>query len=400
MDPSIAPRNIQDSFSERRAKGCALGLMLGDSLGAGCEGWPAEEIQRFAQDTWNSNKIEGFFEAVHMGTFVSAGQPGQYRPATELEESSFVPTGPPSNEAVAKQCARRAMYTDDTNQALALAASILENDGVDADFVAQSYAKAFQREPYRGVPPSSKRVMGAIIQGEPARKTGLPPYFPFAGGSFANGGAMKISLLSIPYRNAQPPVLRTAVEQAILSTHRHPEAIDFAVAQAATVQYCLRSTPETFDPIELLSDLIQSRCTTEPMCSALQATRDAYCEHLRSNFVACNDHATISAILKVHPRPGSGMSFQIASVHMAPCVMWILCRYYGQPLAAVQAAISLGGDTDTLASMVGAAVGALHGEDWCKPLLDEMENGLYGRDYAIELACKLSLLDLGASSMI
>lgn len=331
-----------------------------------------------------------------MGTFVSAGQPGQYRPATELEDSGFVPTGPPSNETVGKQCARRAMYTDDTNQALALAISILENNGVDADSVAQSYAKAFQREPYRGVPPSSKMVLGAILQGVAACKTGFPPYFPFAAGSFANGGAMKISLLSIPYRNAQPHVLRTAVEQAILCTHRHPEAIDFAVAQAATVQYCLRSTPEIFEPTELLSDLIQNRCTTESMSGALQATRDAYCEHLRSNFVACDDHAILSAILTAHPRPGSGMSFQIASVHMAPCVMWILSRYYGQPLAAVQAAISLGGDTDTLASMVGAAVGALHGEDWCRPLSDELENGLYGRDYAIDLACKLSVLDLGA----
>merc|ERR1719482_820220 len=97
-----------------RARGCMLGLMVGDALGAGVEGWPAEEIEALAQERWQSRLVEDFFPAVHMASFVSAGQPGCYRAARPHEANGFVPTGPPSNDAVARQCARSGAYTDDT----------------------------------------------------------------------------------------------------------------------------------------------------------------------------------------------------------------------------------------------------------------------------------------------
>ena len=56
-----------------------------------------------------------------------------------------------------------------------------------------------------------------------AMKAGLPPHFPFEGGSFANGGAMRISPLAVAFRNAPPQQLRFAVREAICSSHAHPE---------------------------------------------------------------------------------------------------------------------------------------------------------------------------------
>mmetsp|Transcript_18160 Transcript_18160/g.58914 ORF Transcript_18160/g.58914 Transcript_18160/m.58914 type:complete len:91 (+) Transcript_18160:530-802(+) len=88
------------------------------------------------------------------------------------------------------------------------------------------------------------------------------------------------------------------------------------------------------------------------------------------------------------------MGFQIASVHMAPCVLWAVCRHYRDPREALQVAIDMGGDTDTTASMVGAIVGALHGEGWCSDWADQLENGPHGRDYALALAGQLAELDL------
>ena len=159
-----------------RAKGCVLGLMIGDALGAGVEGWPPSEIEALAKTLFRSDTIDGFFAAVPMGTFVSAGQPGQYREARGVADGqSFVPTGPPSNANVAAQCARRGMYTDDTNQSLALAASIIEQRGVDATAVGHSYARFFRHTPYRGYPPSSKRVMVAIEDGTSVDETGNDP---------------------------------------------------------------------------------------------------------------------------------------------------------------------------------------------------------------------------------
>jgi ADP-ribosylglycohydrolase len=53
-----------------------LGLMVGDALGAAFEGFPADEIKEIAMRTWNSARVEDYIPAVHMATYVSAGEPG------------------------------------------------------------------------------------------------------------------------------------------------------------------------------------------------------------------------------------------------------------------------------------------------------------------------------------
>uniref|UniRef100_A0A7S3BID2 ADP-ribosylhydrolase ARH3 n=1 Tax=Haptolina ericina TaxID=156174 RepID=A0A7S3BID2_9EUKA len=232
-----------------------------------------------------------------------------------------------------------------------------ECGGVDAAAIAKGYARAWQSSPWRGYPPTAQAVMRAVIDGASINVTGLPPHFPFDGGSFANGGAMRISPLAIAYRDANPRSLRTAVEAAIRSSHRHPEALDFAVVQAGAVQYALRSSASTFDTGWLLTELA-AYCTTAAMRGIIAATAAAV-----ARFVDGGDELGVVAdLVGRERRPGSGMGFQIASVHMMPCVLWCVCRHAMDPRRAIQAAIALGGDTDTTASMVGAIVGALHGE--------------------------------------
>lgn len=378
-----------------RARGCMLGLMVGDALGAAVEGFPREEIRDIAQDRWGCNTIEGFIAAVHMGTYVPAGEPGQYRPAVQVRDCNFVPVGPPKNDNTAKHCARTGMYTDDTTAALALASSIVECGGVDPAHAARSCAELFRdNEAFRGCPPTAKRTLEKILEGVPPEETGLPPHFPFEGGSFANGGAMRISPLAVAFRGAGPEALRRAVVAAVLASHRHPEAVDFAVVQAAAVQYALTVTPETFDSHALLEDLI-GRCESDGMQAAVGATAEALRSFQQATQPAA-DHEWIVLrdILRSLPRPGSGMAFQIASVHMAPCVLWAACRYHSDPRAAVKVAIDLAGDTDTTASMVGAIVGALHGDGWCEDWVAELEDGPHGRTYAVNLAKGLAALDL------
>eukprot|EP00930_Biecheleria_cincta_P095616 TRINITY_DN87560_c0_g1_i1.p1 TRINITY_DN87560_c0_g1~~TRINITY_DN87560_c0_g1_i1.p1 ORF type:complete len:402 (-),score=51.24 TRINITY_DN87560_c0_g1_i1:73-1221(-) len=374
---------------QERARGCILGLMIGDALGAAVEGFPQKEIRELAQLTWKSNCIEDFLQAVHMGTYVPDGEPGTYRPAKAVRDTNFVPSGPPSNSNVMKHCARLGMYTDDTNAALALASSIAECGHVSHEHVARRTAEFFRdNEHYRGCPPTAKMVQQASLDGVSADDTGLPPYFPFPGGSFANGGAMRISPLAIAYRSADDATLRLAVQAATRGTHRHPEAVDFAVVQAAAVQYCLRSEVADFDAIALLADLA-SRCESE----AMRRVVEAIAECIASSPDNCDDHEVVSKVVSLEERPGSGMSFQIASVHMAPCVLWATCRHFKEPVKAIQVAIDLGGDTDTTASMVGAMVGALHGETWCSKWSTSIENGPWGRDFALSLAERLASLE-------
>lgn len=374
---------------ESRARGCLLGLMVGDALGAAVEGFPTEEIRLLCENKWGTSLVQGFVRAVHMGTYVSAGEPCQYRPATGLRDTCFVPSGPPSNPSVEQQCSRFGMYTDDTNACLAVGMSIVQHGFADAQSVANSCASLFKNnEAYRGIPPTAKLVMQATRDGVPAQKSGLPPHFPYAAGSFANGGAMRIAPLAIAYRSANPGDLRDAVEEVVLSSHRHPEAVDFAVVQAAAVQYCLGIQPKDFNAPQLLADLA-ARCQTSAMREAVVGTAEA----LRS-FDEGDEREAVKRVVAATLRAGSGMDFQIASVHMAPCVLWTVCRHHADPRHAVQMAIDLGGDTDTTACMVGAVVGALHGELWCADWTSELENGPHGKNFALDLANKLAALDI------
>ena len=44
----------------------------------------------------------------------------------------------------------------------------------------------------------------------------------FPGGSYANGGAMRIAAMGIAFHNATPAELRAAVAEAVRATHTHP----------------------------------------------------------------------------------------------------------------------------------------------------------------------------------
>ena len=256
-------------------------------------------------------------------------------------------------------------------------------------------------------------MLQAILDGADYRKTGQPPYFQFTGGSFANGGAMRISPLSIAYRNATAPALRAACAEAIRSSHVHPEAVDGAVVQATAVQYCLGlRTAADFSPQTLL-DVCVAACTTEAMQDRLRSLVHHLCQdpqgHGAEGFgngvtgagagvgaAVESDYAVLSAVLTPeHRRPGSALGFQIAAVDMMPCVFYFVCRYFREPELAIIRSVNIGGDTDTTASMVGAIMGALHGVAFVPPRwADNLENGPYGRDYALQLAARLVQLDL------
>jgi ADP-ribosylglycohydrolase len=80
----------------------------------------------------------------------------------------------------------------------------------------------------------------------------------------------------------------------------------------------------------------------------------------------------------------------VEALFSVPSACYIAITYSPDFCDAVQAAISLGGDTDTIAGMVGAIVGAHVGEkglpaDWT----EQLEDGARGRSFARGLADRL-----------
>ena len=56
--------------------------------------------------------------------------------------------------------------------------------------------------------------------------------------------------------------------------------------------------------------------------------------------------------------------------------------------------MGFGGDTDTIATICGYLVGALHGCEWIpERWWSQIENEKWGRDYALDISIKLTELD-------
>jgi hypothetical protein len=200
----------------------------------------------------------------------------------------------------------------------------------------------------------------------------------FATGSFANGGAMRICPLGIAFRNATATEMYAAVEEAVMSTHVHPEAVDGAFCVAMAVGQAMQ-TDTALDIPALIRNTLLPTCQSPRM-------RDRLAAVLAELADTKSDRAAAAVI--------SDETFQISAVNAVALVLFMAARYISDPATAVARSISLGGDTDTLACMVGGIMGALHGTAWLRPdWLSELENGARGRDYAAGVARQLAALD-------
>jgi poly(ADP-ribose) glycohydrolase ARH3 len=313
-----------DPTFEDRCIGCLLGTACGDILGAGVEGWPAAEIR------------ETFGE---LRDFADSGR-------------GF------------------GCYTDDTQMTLALATSLVECGRVDAEHVSAKYAEFY--EGWRGYGGAAHRVMQALRTGADYRGTGR---LQFPEGSFGNGGAMRIAPVGLAYRHGDAEALHRAVQDALVCTHVHPEAVDGAFVQARAVAWAATTDPADFDPQHLLRELHRVSRTT-----IVKAKLEALASGLRE------DDSDLFVIAKV----GNG----IRASEAVAAALWALLRYGSDPEECIIRAVGFGGDTDTIGAMTGALVGALHGSSWFPARwYDNIENGRHGRDKIVALGRELAALD-------
>merc|ERR1712224_631316 len=79
------------------------------------------------------------------------------------------------------------------------------------------------------------------------------------------------------------------------------------------------------------------------------------------------------------------------AVEAAAIAVWMFLRHRDQPIEALVRTIALGGDTDTLACIVGAMVGAYAGVGWWTDnWWTKLENGPRGRDFARVLSRRVA----------
>ena len=148
----------------------------------------------------------------------------------------------------------RGLYSDDTQQALALCDILLENGRVDQERLADLYLSlATPKGPFhgahRGIGRTFRQVLAALESGVPAHRAGQP--------GAGIGAAMRIAPVPL-YFGDDPDALFDAVIAASLMTHRDIRSLSGAMAVSHAIRRLVAGEPR--DPSLLLwvaSDLVK-----------------------------------------------------------------------------------------------------------------------------------------------
>ncbi len=255
-------------------------------------------------------------------------------------------------------------YTDDTHMTIGVAESLVERHSFDGAHMAGRFVNNYLQEPWRGYGPGPPRVLRRIASGEMWNKAATHIY---PGGSFGNGSAMRVAPIGLFFRNRHTD-LKEAAHQSSLITHYHPLAMEGAALQALAVALAVTRSPSSpLDRASFVSSLLGF------------TTGGVYYDKI-SKFTSLlelpEDRQTV-----VH-QLGTG----IEVFNSVPTAIFAFLSHPQDFASTIIYAGSLGGDTDTIASMAGAISGAYLGVE---AIPAEWQLQLENRDYILNLADSL-----------
>ena len=256
-------------------------------------------------------------------------------------------------------------YTDDTEMIIGVAESLIACKGFNGSHLAQQFLRNYNES--RGYGPGTREVLKMLSKGvgwkEASRKI-------FGGeGSYGNGAAMRIAPVGLLYHeNAEK--LREVAFKVSEITHAHELAKEGAALLAFAVALACRYGCNRYT-VSAEEEEKGARETKREMLRSLQvfARHRIYKEKL----------ARIEALLhakdneeEARKRAVSELGNGEAAFNSVPTAIFSFLRSHDFRESIVFA-ISLGGDTDTIAAMTGAVSGAFYGErsiprDWLKSL--------------------------------
>ncbi len=232
-------------------------------------------------------------------------------------------------------------WTDDTHMTIGVAESLIARRGFDGEHMIMNFMKNYELEPWRGYAVGPPTIFKMIKMGvhwqEAAGKL-------FGGmGSYGNGGAMRISPVGLVWYH-DPPKLREIARAVSGLTHAHELGKEGAALQARAVALAVEDTERE----EFLEEL--RKCVHQEI-------------YLRK-IEKIEELLKLENKRKVIEELGNG----IEAHNSVPTAIYSHLKNDGFT-EALEYAISLGGDTDTIGAMTGAISGARYGiqnipEEW------------------------------------
>lgn len=257
-------------------------------------------------------------------------------------------------------------YTDDTAMTIGVAESLTVRGGFEGAHMAATLAARFSAEPWRGYGDGPPEVFGKLERGVPWDQAATSL---FGGtGSYGNGAAMRVAPIAL-FAHPDIETVAELARQSAIITHTHPEGIDGAVTQALALDYVLGLSPKE-----------------EPVPSAMIS-------HIRPHLASDRFHEKLEVVEWIATdRRTDELASLGSGITARTSVPTALACYLLHPNSfqeAIIAAISLGGDTDTIASMTGALIGAHLGLVAIPPSW----RGVEGLDHLTALADQLARRD-------
>ncbi len=352
-----------------RIRGALLGSAIGDALGAPLEGLSSQQIRAHYPD-----RVTDYVD----GQRAWRKKPYRWR----------LP----------------GLYSDDTQQAIAIADVLLANGRVDLDHLARVFVELATPEgnyagAHRGVGRSFRQVLGALKAGRSPSETGQPD-------SAGVGAAMRIAPVALYFGSEDLDALHNAIVDASLITHRDVRSVAGAMAVAHAVRRLLDG--EDREPsflLRLAGDVHKAEKRIEAEHGRLVTAIDehgsaisraiAHAEGLLEIESLAHDRERVLAMIveeanRHGAKPGAckraTMGFPPACI---PACLIVLHMAESFEDALIEM-VNLGGDADSTGAILGALAGAHFGYDqiptrWLMKLRNR--EGLEARAEAI---CKKS----------
>ncbi|XP_032240574.2 ADP-ribosylhydrolase ARH3 [Nematostella vectensis] len=254
-------------------------------------------------------------------------------------------------------------YTDDSAMTRAICLSITESQDFDDRNMAYHFTKEYFCDSNRGYGAGVVTVFNRLRTMKPDADFTLPAREQFNGtGSYGNGAAMRIAPIAL--YSTDLTMLKEYARRSALITHSHVKGVNGAILQACAVFEALHVNPTTLEKNTFIDNLIKTAVELEESQTDNNSTSTT---SVPSNFSYVGKLNEMKQLLssskdKITPEKvvevfGNGIRAEQA----VPAAIFSFLFNAESFQDCVNYAISLGGDTDTIASMAGAISGAYFG---------------------------------------
>ncbi|MEM2447150.1 MAG: ADP-ribosylglycohydrolase family protein [Candidatus Bathyarchaeia archaeon] len=230
-------------------------------------------------------------------------------------------------------------WTDDTHMMIGVAESLIANKGFNGEHMAQTFIKNYELEPWRGYASGPPQVFRWIKAGVPWNEAAKRLFDGM--GSYGNGAAMRVAPVGLLYHDDFEKLRSVASAQSII-THAHELGVEGAVLQAFAVALAVRENP---------SKGLDAHAFLERLSTLTTGT--VYKEKLEAALSLLDEKPDRRKIVEK-------LGNSVEAYNSVPTAIYCFLRNHESFKDAVEYAVSLGGDRDTIAAMTGAISGAFH----------------------------------------